>query len=321
MNPTMVDDRPALDCGSRPYSPRSWPGPAFPYIVGESERMQHVYAMMTKVVESDANVCLEGENGTGKELIAERLHGAGPRYGRQFVMLACAAVPRLPAGTRLFDDIRDGVTLFLDGPGELAPDLQARLLHVIRMGSDIRVIAATKRGLRRAVHEGRFREDLYYRIAVVHVELPALRERPQDVPLLASHFLRRKAAVHRKVIRGLTSRAIEGLLANPWPGNVQQLENWIERAVVLADADLIDVEHFPAVGETTAPPLTSTLQRLRLREVEKLYILETLDQTRWNRAKAARLLGISVRGLQYKLQRYLAEDKSIVGAPSGNGRG
>jgi len=181
---------------------------------------------------------------------------------------------------------------------------------VIRTGPQVRAIAATNRDLRRAVRDGRFRGDLYYRIAVVHVELPALRDRKEDVPLLAAHFLRRKAAQHRKTIRGLTSGAIESLVANPWPGNVRQLENWIERAIVLAGAGLVDVEHFPSADrEAPSPP-----RRLRLREVEKLYIFETLEETRWNRAAAARLLGISVRGLQYKLQRYLAETKSIVGA-------
>ena len=131
-------------------------------------------------------------------------------------------------------------------------------------------------------------------------------------PRIAAHFLRRKAAQHRKTIRGLTSGAIESLMANPWPGNVKQLENLIERAIVLTGTDLVDVEHFPSgVEEAPAPPP----RRLRLREVEKLYIFETLEETRWNRAAAARLLGISVRGLQYKLQRYLAETKSIVSAP------
>jgi len=303
MNPTTVAHRP-------------WPGPAFPYVVGESERMQDVYAVMTKVVEGDANVCLEGGNGTGKELIAETLHAAGPRRARPFVALDCAAIPEASMDRQLSGPARDGVTLFLDAIGELTPHLQARLLHVIRTGPQVRVIAATNRDLRQAVHAGHFRGDLYYGIAVVHVELPALRERTEDIPMLVAHFLRRKAARHRKTIRGLTSRAIESLVANSWPGNVRQLENWIERAVVLAGADLVDVEHFPpAVRETAAPPLPTVPRRLRLREVEKLYILETLEQTRWNRAAAARLLGISVRGLQYKLQRYLGETRSIVGAP------
>ena len=318
MNATTVDERRAHGSDSGRDRSRSWPGPAFPYIVGESERMQNIYAVITKVAEGDANVCITGESGTGKELIAEALHDAGPRRDRPFVTLDCAAVRDLPMERHLFDHGRGGFTLFLNEIGDLALHLQARLLEVIGMSADVRVIAATSRDLRQAVHGGRFREELYYRITVVHVELAALQERKEDVPLLVAHFLRRKAAVHRKTIRGLTSRALEGLVANPWPGNVRQLEQWIERAVVLAEEDIIDVEHFPfVIGDTTATPLPSTPPRLRLREVEKLYILETLEQTGWNRAKAARLLGISVRGLQYKLQRYqryLGEDKSIVSA-------
>jgi len=295
---------------------RPWPGPAFPYVVGESERMQDVYAVMTKVAEGDANVCLEGENGTGKELIAEALHAAGPRRHRPFVTLDCATITDVSMDQQLSGSLRDGVTLFLDGIADLTPPLQGRLLHVIRTGPRVRVIAATTRDLRQALHDGRFRGELYYHVGVVHVELPALRERTEDIPMLVAHFVRRKAAKHRKTIRGLTSRAIQSLVANPWPGNVRQLENWIERAIVLARADLVDVAHFPPVVRgATAPPLPTLPRRLRLREVEKLYILETLEQTRWNRAAAARLLGISVRGLQYKLQRYLGETRSIVCAP------
>jgi len=303
MSPTTVAHRP-------------WPGPAFPYVVGESKRMQDIYDVMTRVAEGDANVCIEGECGTGKELIAEALHAVGPRRDRPFVTLDCAAIPDVAMDRELSGHVRAGVTLFLDGIGELTPHLQARLLHVIRTEPQVRVIAATNRDLRQAIHDGRFLGDLYYCIAVVHVELPALRERTEDIPLLVAHFLRRKAARHRKAIRGLTSRALESLMANPWPGNVRQLENWIERAVVLAGADLVDVEHFPpVVRDTTAMPSPPPPRWLRLREVEKLYVLETLEQTRWNRAAAARLLGISVRGLQYKLQRYLGESRSIVGAP------
>jgi DNA-binding NtrC family response regulator len=322
MNPTTGDDRHARDGGPDPYRPRLWPGPAFPYVVGESKRMQDIYAVMTKVAEGDANICIEGEHGTGKELIAKTLHTVGPRRDRPFVTLDCAAIPEGSLDRQLSGHVREGVTLFLAGIGELTPHLQARLLQVIRTGPRVRVIAATNRDLRRAIHDGHFHGDLYHCIAVVHVELPPLRDRAEDIPLLVAHFLRRKAAQHQKTIRGLTSCAIESLVANPWPGNVRQLENWIERAVMLAGADLVDLEHFPSVvRETTAPPLPTTPRRLRLREVEKLYILETLAETRWNRAAAARLLGISVRGLQYKLKRYLVEGESIIGVRPGVERG
>jgi transcriptional regulator with PAS, ATPase and Fis domain len=354
MNPVHLGD-PRMNTldhtnvGGDARRPEPCPGPAFPYIVGESERMQGVYGVMKKVALGAAHVCIEGENGTGKELIAQALHASGPRRDRPFVTLDCASIPEGLMESQIFGHVRGAFTgavstrpgvfalahtgtLFLDEIGELAPHLQAKLLRVIQTREftmvggtqprrvDVRVITATNRDLRKAIRAGRFREDLYYRIAVVHINLPALRERREDVPLLVAHFLRLKAAVHRKKIRGLTSKAIEALVAYPWPGNVRQLENWIEQAVVLADGDLIDVEHFPSMHEeeATAPaPLLATPRRLRLREVEKQYILETLEQTRWNRAQAARLLGISVRGLQYKLQRYLGEDKDVAGRLSG----
>jgi len=355
MNPAHLADptMKTLDhanVGADARRPEPCPGPAFPYIVGESERMQGVYGVMKKVAQGDAHVCIEGENGTGKELIAQALHASGPRRDRPFVTLDCASIPEGLMESQIFGHVRGAFTgavstrpgvfalahtgtLFLDEIGELAPHLQAKLLRVIQTreftmvgGSqprrvDVRVITATNRDLRKAIREGRFREDLYYRIAVVHINLPALRERAEDIPLLVAHFLRLKAAVHRKAIRGLTARAIEALMAFAWPGNVRQLENWIEQAVVLADEDLLDVEQFPSIYEDArpAPPLSAP-RRLRLREVEKQYILDTLEQTRWNRAQAARLLGISVRGLQYKLQRYLGEDKNIAGILTGGER-
>ena len=337
---TKTPDGPTPADATRRVSP--CPGPAFPYIVGDSARMQSVYAVMKKVAQGDANVCIEGENGTGKELIAQALHASGSRRDRPFVTLDCAAIPEGLMESQIFGHVRGAFTgavstrpgvfalahtgtLFLDEIGEMAPHLQAKLLRVIQtreftmVGAtqprrvDVRIITATNRDLRKAIAEGRFREDLYYRIAVVHINLPTLRERTEDVPLLIAHFLRLKAAEHRKTIRGLTSRAIEALVAYTWPGNVRQLENWVEQAVVLTDGDLIDLSHFPQMYEARRAPTAAPVPRPRLREMEKRYILETLELTRWNRAQAARLLGISVRGLQYKLQRYLGEDKNVAG--------
>jgi transcriptional regulator with PAS, ATPase and Fis domain len=336
---TMVDH---AERGATAPRPSPCPGPAFPYIVGESERMQRVYAVMKKVAEGDANVCIGGENGTGKELIAHALHASGPRRERPFVTLDCAAIPEGLMESQIFGHVRGAFTgavatrpgvfalahtgtLFLDEIGEMPPHLQAKLLRVIQTreftmvgGSeprrvDVRVITATNRDLLKAIREGRFREDLYYRIAVVHIELPPLRARREDVPLLVAHFLRQKAGVHRKTIQGLTARAIQALMDYGWPGNVRQLENWIEQAVVLADGPLIGPEHFPSMVEAPLPPSAPLPgRRPPLREMERMYILETLEQTRWNRAQAARILGISVRGLQYKLQRYLGEDKDLA---------
>ncbi len=317
--------------------------PAFPYIVGDSPPMREVYALIEKVAQGDANVCIYGENGTGKELIARAIHHSGPRRDRPFIALDCTTIPEGLMESYLFGHVRGAFTsavatrlgvfaqahtgtLLIDEIGELSPHLQAKLLRVIQTREftpvggtvpqrvNVRIITATNRDLEKAVLRGSFREDLYYRIAVVHIDLPALRERKEDIPLLVAHFLHQLAPAYDKQIRGLTARAMEALMAYSWPGNVRQLENWIEQAVVLADGDILDLEHFPSVlreGRGAAVP--QTLSGLTLRELERWYILDTLQKTRWNRSKAARLLGISLRGLQYKLKRYAAEDGTLEG--------
>jgi DNA-binding NtrC family response regulator len=315
--------------------------------------MAEIYAVMEKVAQGDANVCIQGENGTGKELIAQALHHAGPRRARPFMTLDCATIPEGLMESHLFGHVRGAFTgavstrpgvfaqahtgtLFIDEIAELAPHLQAKLLRVLQNGEftmvggthpqrvDVRIITATNRDLRQAVRRGSFREDLYFRIAVVHIDLPPLRGRKEDIPLLVAHFLRRMAAEYQKEIRGLTSRAMEALVGYSWPGNVRQLENWIEQAVVLIDEDLMDLEHFPSIlREGGTGPLPASFNGLSLREMEKWYILDTLQRTRWNRSKAAKLLQISVRGLQYKLKRYTEEDGQLEGIdaprPGSNG--
>jgi transcriptional regulator with PAS, ATPase and Fis domain len=322
--------------------PRPSPGPAFPYIVGESAPMREIYDVIAKVAQGDANVCIYGENGTGKELIARALHCSGPRKDRPFVTLDCATIPEGLMESYLFGHVRGAFTgaisthagvfalantgtLFIDEIGELSPHLQAKLLRVIQnreftmVGGthpqrvDVRILTATNRDLRKAILRGTFREDLYYRIAVVHIDLPPLRERKDDIPLLVAHFLHLTAPKCQKEIRGVTARAMEALIAYSWPGNVRQLENWIEQAVVLADQDILDLEDFPSIPrEGSAGALPSVLGGASLREIEKWYILDTLQRTRWNRSKAAKLLGISVRGLQYKLKRYAEEDGALT---------
>jgi DNA-binding NtrC family response regulator len=290
-------------------TPGPWPGRAFPYVVGESKRMQDVYAMTTSLVGGDANVCLQGGRGTGKELIAVTLHAAGPRRHRPYVAFDCTAVDARALDGRLAAG-RGAGTLFLDDIGALASPLQARLLECTTSGMDLRVIAGS-------APEAPMPPELQHRLAAVHVELPPLRERTEDIPLLTAHFLRVKSARYGKRIRDVTPGTLDRLVAHAWPGNVRELESVIERAVVMADTDVVDVERLPSFGDDGAPPPAPKPPRLSLREVERLYILETLEETRWNRAKAARLLGISVRGLQYKLQRYLGDAKSIGGARAG----
>jgi DNA-binding NtrC family response regulator len=194
---------------------------------------------------------------------------------------------------------------------------------------NVRIITATNRDLRLAVTKGVFREDLYFRIAVVHIVLPPLRDRREDIPLLVDHFLRGfVASSHQQHVRGLTSRAMTALVNYPWPGNIRQLKNWIEQALVLADGDLIDLQHFPSLtreaSDTLRAPVPLAPLGLRLEELERWYVLETLRRADGNRTKAARQLGISLRGLQYKLRRYGTDRGSLepeTGARYGADRG
>jgi two-component system NtrC family response regulator len=309
-----------------------------PYIVGESSRMEEIYTVIRKAASWDANVCIEGENGTGKELVARALHSSGPRRDNPFVTLDCSTIAEGLIESHLFGHVkgaftgavasRQGVfaqahtgTVFIDEITELASHLQAKLLRVIQTGEftmvggshpqrvNVRIITATNRDLRQAVAKGVFREDLYFRIAVVHIVMPPLRDRREDIPLLVEHFLRGFVeSSHQQDVRGLTSRAMSALVNYPWPGNIRQLKNWIEQALVLADGDLIDLQHFPSLTRETSETLRTAVPLaplgLRLEELERWYVLETLRRADGNRTKAARQLGISLRGLQYKLRRY-----------------
>ena len=316
-----------------------------PYIVGESARMREIHAIIQKAASWDANVCIEGENGTGKELVAQSLHVNGPRRDRPFITLDCSTIAEGLIESHLFGHVRgaftgavstrQGVfaqahtgTLFIDEITELAPHLQAKLLRVIQTGEftmvggsqpqrvNVRIITATNRDLKQAVAKRLFREDLYFRIAVIRIPIPPLRERRDDIPLLVAHFLRAfLTSGRRQEIRGLTERAMTALLTYSWPGNVRQLKNWIEQALVLADGEGIDLEHFPSLtrelAETPGAAVPLAPPGLRLEELERWYVLDTLKRADGNRTRAARELGISLRGLQYKLRRY-ANPESVA---------
>jgi DNA-binding NtrC family response regulator len=309
-----------------------------PDVVGDSARMREIYTIIRKAAPWDASVCIEGENGTGKELVARAVHVSGPRRDHPFVTLDCSTIAEGLIESHLFGHVkgaftgaissRPGVfalghtgTVFIDEITELAPHLQARLLRVIQAGEfvpvggsrpqrvNVRIITATNRDLRQAVAKGVFREDLYFRIAVVRIAMPPLRERRMDIPLLVAHFLRQFIeSGHRRDIRGLTPRAMTALTNYSWPGNVRELKNWIEQALVLADGDLIDLEHFPALTREASDGMRGPVPRAplepRLEQIERWYVLETLRRADGNRTRAARQLGISLRGLQYKLRRY-----------------
>ena len=330
-----------------------WASPVADHgIIGESPQMRDIFARIDKVAAGDANVCIQGESGTGKELIARAIHYASPRRDRPLITLDCTTIPDGLMESHLFGHVkgaftgatehREGVfalahtgTLFIDELGELSPRLQAKLLRVIQtrelskvggtkpIRTDIRLITATNKDLKAAVAQGTFREDLYYRVAVFMMKVPALRERAEDLPLLVDHFLGRFATLYGKPIMRVAPATLERMMLLPWPGNVRQLENFLEQAVVLAEGDtLTDRDLF--AGDSTGVGASVSLAPsgqfepgLPLSEVERRHILRTLHKVHGNRTEAARLLQISVRCLQYKLKAYGRE----VDTTAGSGRG
>jgi len=317
-------------------------------IIGQSSQIRDVFAKIEKVAVGSANVCIVGESGTGKELIARAIHYNSDRRDRPLITLDCTAVPDGLMESHLFGHVRgsftgavenrDGVfslahtgTLFIDEISELSLPLQAKLLRVIQtreflkvggskaIRTDIRLITASNKDLRRAVADGSFREDLYYRIAVVMIQTPPLRDRKGDVPVLVNHFLKKFGTAHRKRLRSVTPQAMELLTSYQWPGNIRQLENCIEQAVVLCESDVVDVGAL-WLGDTTTPRQADSSIRIRsgltLRDVEQQYILRTLQETGGNRTRAARVLGISLRCLQYKLKAYAEADIEAPAQPN-----
>jgi two-component system, NtrC family, response regulator AtoC len=307
---------------------------ALSHIVSSDPKMQSVLELVAQVGPSKASVLVTGESGTGKELIAEAIHAASPRAKAPFVRLHCAALSESLLESELFGHERgaftgafarregrfkqaDGGTLFLDEIGEVPAAVQVKLLRFLqersfeRVGGnetlrvDVRIIAATNRDLNVEIKKGAFREDLFYRLNVVAVELPALRDRRADVPALASFFLRKYAAENGKTIETFADDALAALLEHRWPGNVRELENVVERAVVLCDGHRIEKKHLsPTVvptgdGEAMPPVPGSTIA-----DLERYAILKTLEACGGSTSKAATVLGVSPRKIQYKLHEY-----------------
>jgi len=302
-------------------------------IIGESGPMQEVLSLVRRVAASDATVLIRGESGTGKELIAKAIHHASPRAPGPLVRVNCAALPETLLESELFGhekgaftgahatrrgrfELAHGGSLFLDEIGDLPPHLQVKLLRVLqereieRVGSshaipvDVRVLAATHRDLEALVREARFRDDLYYRINVVTLTLPPLRERRGDIPLLLEHFLQRFARANGKPVRGLTPEARDALLRYEYPGNVRELENIVERAVVLTRDDVIGLADLPlAAGEPEAAADEPGLPA-RVEGLERRMIGEALARAAGVQTRAAQALGISERALRYKLRKY-----------------
>jgi len=301
-------------------------------LLGTSPAMQKVYRLAQQVAGSRATVLLTGESGTGKGELARAIHSLGPRAPEPFITLHCAALAESLLESELFghekgaftgaDRRRQGRfeqahrgTLFLDEIGEITPAVQVKLLRVLqerafeRVGGgetikvDVRLVAATNRDLAKEVREGRFREDLYYRLNVVLIELPPLRLRGRDSLLLAEHFLRRFVEENHAKITGFSDAARAKLTRHTWPGNVRELENAIERAVVLCDGDEIGAGHLPFEGAADVQGGVR-IPGSTMAEIEQHAILSTLDAVQGSTARAAEILDISVRTIQYRLHTY-----------------
>ncbi len=312
--------------------------PALDEIIGTSPAMKTLGEMLAMIAPSEATVLLNGESGTGKELVARLVHRKSPRNRKSMVVVNCAALTDTLLESELFGHERgaftgadrrreglfmqaDGSTLFLDEIGETSPAMQAKLLRVIqerefqRVGGeamisvDVRIIAATHRDLAVEVAEGRFREDLYYRLNVVSLTIPALRRRDGDVPLLVHHFAGKYATKNRKVVKGITPEAMDRLIKYPWPGNVRELENTLERAVILMCGEYISERELPLTLMSSeevleAGPTPSTITGRPLSEIEKEAILATLKETGGNKSETARRLGINRKTLHLKIKNY-----------------
>jgi len=311
---------------------------AFGELVGSSDSIRKVYTLIEQVAPSSASVLITGESGTGKELVARTIHNMSPRREKPFVAINCSAIPETLMESELFGhekgaftgaatrrqgcfEIADSGTLLLDEIGEMPALLQAKLLRVIeeravrRLGSrkeievDVRLLAATNRQPQQAISEGKLRSDLLYRLNVFSIHLPSLRERKEDLPILAQHLVKQLAEKHGRAARFLSPAALEALQFHSWPGNVRELRNVIERAVIICSGEQIERHHF-------APYPIEQRERLRnedtlslpvgtpLEEVERQMIMRTLQKTKNNKTRAAELLGISLKTLHNKLNLY-----------------
>jgi DNA-binding NtrC family response regulator len=311
-------------------------------LIGKSQKTMEVLRMIEKVAPSDSTVLITGESGTGKELVARAIYRNSPRSSEPFVVVNCSAIQPTLLESEIFGhekgaftgaiarkpgkmELADGGILFLDEIGDMASELQAKLLRAIqekefeRVGGtapikvDVRFVAATNRDLQKAIQEGKFREDLFYRLNVVNIDLPPLRENREDIPLLVEHFLRKHSAAQKRRGIQITDKAMEILANYRWPGNVRELQNSIERALLLADSDLIGPEHLPQeVRADEFPESTQTVTPAKpgvpLKDMEREHILKTLEEAGGKKTEAAKRLGISLRSLQYKLKEYMEED-------------
>ncbi len=301
----------------------------FESLIGQSASMQAVFDLICSVAPQDSTVLITGETGTGKGLAAKAIHTQSRRAGGPFVTVNCGAMPEHLMETELFGyqrgaftdaketkkgrlELAHGGTLFLDEIGEIGMRMQIDLLRVLEDGvfyrvggtqplqADFRVVAATNRNLETAIREGTFRQDLFYRLNVITFEMPPLRQRKDDIPLLAEHFLYRFSQETNKPVEKISREALDEMMLYEWPGNVRELENAVERAVVICPGRVIDPKYLPILCTPFQPmPATGSL-----REMEKIYILQVLEQNHWNISRCAKILGIDRSTLYSKITRY-----------------
>ncbi|WP_224243612.1 sigma-54-dependent transcriptional regulator [Hyalangium gracile] len=331
----------------------------FEDLIGQSSQMRAVFKLVETVSHSTATVLIQGESGTGKELVARAIHYRSQRKDKPFVAVNCSALTETLLESELFGHMKgaftgatnnkkglfeaaDGGTIFLDEIGDVPPATQVRLLRVLQEGEvkrvganepvkvDVRVIAATHVDLSRAKSEGKFREDLFYRLNVITIDLPPLRDRPEDVPLLAHHFLKMYSAKLAKKVTGFTPRAMEALTVNRWTGNVRELENVIERAVVLTSNDLLDVEDLPP-GFQESPQAGSPVEvfslahlpyaqakRLAMRAFERRYLTALLEKNNNNVSSAARAAGVDRSNFRRLLKQYEVAGRTMKQRKNGS---
>lgn len=330
-----VLERHALAFENRQLKDRLQARTRFAQMIGESEPMQRVYSLVDMVADSDVTVLLTGESGTGKELVARAIHHKSRRSAGPFVTLNCGALPENLFESELFGyekgaftgastnkmgrfELADGGTLLLDEVGELSLKSQVDFLRVLetkefrRLGGtkivkvDTRIVAATNRNMEEAVKEGDFREDLYYRLNVVPIHLPTLRERKDDIPLLADRFMDEFSTQHHRDPKEISPDAMQLLRLYAWPGNIRQLRNLIERLVITVKHPLIEPEHLPEEIQVSREDARTMVVSLGspLKDIEREAIRRTLTEVTNHREKAAKLLGISLRALQYKIKEY-----------------
>lgn len=333
------------------------PKDALDAIIGESNEIKEIKELIRRVASTDATVLITGESGTGKELIANAIHALSTRRNGPFVKVNCGSIPETLLEAELFGhekgaftgainrrkgrfELADGGTIFLDEIGEISPKLQVALLRVLqekefqRVGGeenikvDVRIITATNKNLEEEVKKGNFREDLYYRINIITIHVPPLRQRISDIPILCNYFLKKYSELHNKEIKGISEDLMKILIEYKWPGNVRELQNFIESAIIMCNKDILSVECIPqhyksklfssrieyytipqAKQETTSPILPIKIGE-KLEEIEKKVIEATLKFTNYNKSKAARILGITRKTLLMKIQKYKLDGRN-----------